>query len=927
MDLAKAAGAAYSLDCQRVVSSLGSNQYLGLSEKEASTRLGELGPNQLPAAPQVKALSLLGAQFKSVLVIVLLLAAGLNLIIWFMERDTGLPYDTAVIMAIVIANAGLGFFQEFRAERSIEKLRALSGPEARVIRGGIPLRLAATQLVPGDIIMLAPGSKVPADGRLCEATMLEVNESPLTGESAPVTKTTAALEASSPLSDRTNMVYAGTTVAAGRGVAIVTATGGATEIGRIARLIWTAPERETPLKLTLNQMARQLAVIIAVVSAIIFLTGLVVSGNISIDNTLNMLLFGVALTVAAIPEGLPAVVTGSLALGTQRMARRQAVIRRLPAVETLGSTTAICSDKTGTLTVGEMTVRELFLPSGRVTVGGAGYEPAGKVDGDPGSLDEAGRLAMTAVLCNDSSIYSDQGGWMALGTPTEASLVTMAVKLGLDYSHLREETTRLAEEPFSPERKRMSVIVSGGGGGAVLHTKGAPEVILPLCTQVLEAGIRIALPDDRRRQFLEEAGRMASLALRPLALAMRVVDSAATGNVAALETDLVLLGLAGISDPPRPEAPAAIKKCHQAGIEVFMVTGDHLATAAAVAAELGIRGGAMTGAEIDAASDTELRAAVDKIRIFARVSPGHKLRIVNALQEQNKVVAVTGDGVNDAPALKGADIGVAMGKGGTDVAREAADMVLLDDNFATIVAAIEEGRTIFTNIRKFLGFLLSANSGLVVTLFLGVLFAGPLGLIEGGQLVLPLLAVQVLWINLVTNGPPALALGVEPGEPDAMLRTPRRRDEPVIDRRLITYIILVGLVSGIGGLVILTGYFPGGLITFRGHTDITYGRTMTFVALTFFQLYDSFNFRDLRASVLGRMGGNRWLVATLVLSAGLMVAVVEWAPLQAAFHTQSLLISDWIVAFLAGSVVLWAVELFKLLSRSRDWATGKIPLR
>ncbi len=929
MDLSRATQDAHDLAHPQVISLLGSDAEYGLDHGDADERLRRLGLNQLPSAPRTSRLQLLAGQFRSVFIIVLLLAAVLNLVIWLSERETTLPYDTIVILAIVLANAAIGFIQENTAEKSLEKLKELSSPQATVIRGGSRQRINSLGLVMGDIMVLAAGDRISADARLIAVNNLEVDESTLTGESSTVLKMIEPLEADLPLADRTNMIYAGATITAGRGRAIVTATGKDTEIGKIATLIQSAPGRKTPLKENLDRLANRLALIILVASAIVSVAGLLVSGNTDWQNILNLLLFGVALAVAAIPEGLPAVVTGALALGTKRMAKRKAVIRKLPAVETLGSTTAICSDKTGTLTVGEMTVREIIMPGGAVTLGGAGYRPEGEIEGSGEARNTAVILAMSAVLCNDAVIHEgSRGRWSAVGSPTEAALITMALKLGLDVAHLRQQYERLAEEPFSSQMKKMAVAVSSGGGGAVLHCKGAPERILDLCGSSLKSGRFEPLSDLDRQQWLDAAAGMAARSLRPLAIASRQVDRESCSDMEACEQDLVLLGLVGIYDPPRPEAAAAIRECRQAGIQVFMITGDHLATASSIAKELGIEGKSVSGPELDLTTGPELEKMVENTRIYARVSPGHKVRIVAALQRRGHQVAVTGDGINDAPALKQADIGIAMGYAGTDVAREAADMVLLDDNFATIVAAIEEGRCIFTNIRKFLGFLLSCNTGLVITLFLSVIFAPQLGLLNNGRLLLPLLAVQILWINLVTNGPPALALGVDPREPDAMLAPPRPRDESVVNSRVFKLIFVVGLVSGIGGLLILDAYFPGGFTTFRGHVGIDYARTMAFVVLTLFQLMDSLNFRDLRRSILNRkLFGNPWLLGALALSSLLMIAVVHVRPLQVAFHTQALEPVDWLIAVAASSLVIWAVELFKLVFRLGNWAASKVPLR
>ncbi|MBE0429863.1 MAG: HAD-IC family P-type ATPase [Thermoleophilia bacterium] len=919
----------HSLPADEVASILGSDPGKGLSRSEAGDRLDRYGRNILPSAPPPHPFTLLARQFTSLLVIILLLAAALNLILWLLEGARDIPYDTVVIMAIVVANAALGFFQEFRAEKSLEKLKALTSPRATVLRESVRMEIESSELVPGDVLVLDSGDSVLADARLASASSLEVNEGTLTGESAPVIKSSTPVEAEAPLADRTSMVFAGTQVSAGKGLALVCATGAGTEVGKIAELLIGVAPQETPLQKGLEQLGKRLGVAILLVAAVVSASGLLVSGATG-ENIMDLLLFGVALAVAAIPEGLPAVVTGSLALGTQRMAKRKAIIRRLHAVEVLGSTSAICSDKTGTLTAGEMMVREAAVPSGKVSVAGTGYSPeGGEISGRQAAIDEVSSLAASAALCNDASISRDENGhWRPVGTPTEAALVTLAARLGVDYSFIRSQNRRIAEEPFSSERKRMTVITTAGGGGAMLHTKGAPEVILPLCSRVATADGTMPLTGAQRQKFLDLASQMSAQALRSLAVARRQVEPGDCGLITACEKDLVFLGLTGIADPPRAEAAASISECQNAGIQVFMITGDHLATAKAIAADLGISGEALTGSQIEGISDEDLAGHIKRnTRIFARISPGHKVRIVTALQESGHTVAVTGDGVNDAPALKKADIGVAMGQTGTDVAREAADMVLADDNFATIVAAVEEGRVIFTNIRKFLGFLLSANAGLVLALFLGVIFAQQLGLISEGRLLLPLLAVQILWINLVTNGPPALALGVEPKHPEAMRLPPRPREESVVNREILWYIMLVGIVAGLGGIIILNGYFPGGLITIREHAGIEYPRTMAFVTLTMFMLFASLNFRDLRNSVLNKLLGNPWLLAALALSSAMMVAVVHVPALQPAFQTAPLQFFDWLIAVAVASTVLWAVEIYKLLRKSGGWVDRIMPFR
>jgi len=929
MNATPAIEAPHKLTAQEAVSLLDSDSVQGLGPKEAFARLERFGTNDLPEPPRAHPLKLLAGQFRSLLVVVLLVASVLSFVIWLAEGEEPVPYDTLIILAIVIANAALGFFQEYRAEQSLEKLRALSGPVATVIRGGSQRRVAASDVVPGDILALATGDKITADARICETFSLEVNESSLTGESAAVHKSIVPVVVDAPLADRTSMLYAGTAVSRGRALAVVTATGGAPEVGKIAELIQSAPSRETPLQKSLDQLGRKLGLLVIAIAVVVSATGLIMSGSPDWNTTLDMLLFGVALAVAAIPEGLPAVVTGALALGTQRMARRRAIVRKLPAVETLGSTTCICSDKTGTLTVGEMTVREILTTEGVVTLEGGGYDPEGEIRGTEPAVAAAAPLLTGAVLCNDASIReTGKGRWLAVGSPTESALVTAAVKLGLDYDFLRRQNQRLAEEPFSSERKQMTVLVSSGGGGAVIHSKGAPEVILGRCTMIAgNGGLARPMTGEERQDFLEAAAGMARRALRPLAVATRHAQPECTGDITACEKEMIFLGIAGIADPPRPEAALSVQRCLRAGIDVYMVTGDHLATAEAIAAEVGITGQSMTGPRLDLAGDDELDRIVGDVRIFARVAPGHKVRIVSALQRQGHIVAVTGDGVNDAPALKQADIGVAMGLAGTDVAREAADMVLADDNFATIVAAVEEGRSIFANIRKFVTYLLSSNSGEVLTVFAGVLFAGWFGLRDDGRLLLPLLAVQILWINLVTDGLPALALGVDPAERGAMELPPRPRKEPVINARVWTIIVLVGLVSGVVTLFLFDAYFAGGFFELISGRSAAYARTIAFITLALLQMFNVFNCRHLVKSSLPRLLGNRWLLIAVALSVAMMVAVVHVPLLQRAFNTEPLRLIDWLIATAFASLVLWTVELFKLLSRSVSRNADQLPLR
>ena len=918
MESSKTIAPYHSHDVARVTNLLTTDASNGLGRQAAAARLQRDGPNSLPASKGDSPLKLFLRQFSSMLVIILLGAAALSFTVWLLESGESLPYDTIVILAIVLANAVLGFYQEYRAEQSLEKLIALSGPEATVIRDGTHERIPATELVVGDLVVISTGDKISADARLVEATSLETDESSLTGESEPASKSVEPVATEAALGDRTCMVFSGTMVTYGHGLAIVTATGSTTEVGKIAALLAAAPHRDTPLQQNLDKLGKRLGVLVLAIASVVATTGFILSGNLDLDSAVEMLLFGVALAVAAIPEGLPAVVTAALALGTQRMAKRRAIVRKLPAVETLGSTTAICSDKTGTLTMGEMTVRETHVAAGTLVIDGAGYNPDGEVSGPDAAISAAGAVARTAVLCNDSRITkADTGLWQALGSPTEAALVTMAAKLGIDYDQLRRDNPRLAEAQFSSERKRMSVIVADGDE-RVIHTKGAPEVVVPLCTHMLGADGVIPLTDEMQHALFDEAAGMAGRALRTLALATRKLPDDDCDDVAGCEHDLIFLGMVGIADPPRPEAKTAIDESHSAGIGVYMLTGDHLLTAKTIAAELGIEGEAMTGAEIEDSDDEQLLEKIASVRIFARVSPKHKVRIVTALQGEKHTVAVTGDGVNDAPALKHADIGIAMGISGTDVSREAADMVLADDNFATIVAAVEEGRSIFSNIRRFVTFLLATNAGEILTLFLGVLLAGMLGLVEDGQLLLPLLAVQILWINLVTDGLPALALGIEPKHPQAMSRPPRPRGEQVMNHIVWQRIGVIGILSCIGTLLMLDAYLAGGLLTPFGGHDITYARSVAFATLAFFQMFDALNCRFLRESSLPRLFGNKWLLGALAISLAMMVFVIQVPALQGAFHTTSLTLRDWGLAFLVGSLALWSIEILKIYNHLRE---------
>jgi Ca2+-transporting ATPase len=873
-----------------VLDALSVSPHHGLSSEEAVRRLEAFGPNELAAARRVSPWAVLVAQLKNVLIVILLIATAVS-------AALGHGVEAVAITVIVVFAVLLGFVQEYRAERALESLRRMAAPTASVIRDAEEAEVAARDLVPGDLILLRAGDRVPADARVIEAFSLQAEEGALTGESLPVEKGPEPVGREAALGERRSMVYAGTAVTYGRGRGVVVATGGGTEFGRIAGMLETVETPRTPLQQGLDRVGHILARIAVVVVVLIAGAG-VLRGQPLID----MFIFGVALAVAVVPEALPAVVTISLALGVRRMVRRHALVRRLPAVETLGSTSVICSDKTGTLTRDEMTVRRIAVAGRVIEVTGAGYAPEGGfldlTDGspvDPAAFEPLAALLRAGVLASDARLVRTvEGRWSVRGDPTEGALVVAAAKGGLDKPALEEEMPRVDELPFTAERKRMTVLCRGPRGTVAL-AKGAPELILAECTGRLGPSGVERLDAAERDRLLDLAGRMAQDALRVLALAMK--QDARREDA---EQEMTLLGLVGMSDPPRPEARETIATCEEAGIKVVMITGDHPVTAHAVARELGIlkEGRVASGAELDALDDTGLEDAVGAIDVYARVSPAHKLRVVTALQARDYRVAMTGDGVNDAPALKKADIGVAMGVTGTDVSKEAAAMTLTDDNFASIVAAVEAGRGIVENIKKYLMYLLSSNIG-EVGLMAGATLAG---------LPLPLTAVQVLYVNLATDGLPALALAVDPPDPDLMRRAPRDPRRGIFTRPVVALMVLGGLWSTAANL----GLFVWALGSGRGAAE---AMTMTFVSLVLIQFFKAYSFRSDRRSALWRPFANRWLNLAVVWELTLLGLVVYLPALQLPFATYGLSAIDWaVVAGLAFSVVpvlelgKWAVR-------------------
>ena len=932
---------------QAVVAALGSDVGHGLSRAEAERRLEQYGPNRLKSAPETPWWTRLLEQFQNFLVIILLVATVISMAEWLLQdpRETALPYEAIVILLIVVLNALLGFFQESRAERSVRALMALAAPESTVIRDGERQRIVADQIVPGDIVMVEAGDRIPADARLIENANLQTDEAPLTGESVPVAKEIQPIDGDVGIGDQRNMLFSSTVATYGRGRAVVVSTGMGTEVGRIAGLLEAAEKEPTPLQQELDRTGKRLSIIMMGICAIVFATGMLSTPVMNLNVVLSLFLFAVALAVAAIPEALPAIVTVGLSLGVRRMAAANAIVRKLPAVETLGAATVICSDKTGTLTRNEMTVRAIATASELVDVDGSGYIPEGNFTAKGAPLAESSpvreAVAQTlraAALANDAALTNSEGRWRVQGDPTEGALIVVARKFGVVEGELAR-FPRIAEVPFTSERKRHTTIHLDRDNPAELRVfvKGAPEVLLASTRYLWEDGKAVPLGDERRADLSRRNDALAGQALRTLAIATRTVPAASLGLGPhgevpdhielpdSIEDDLVLLGLVGMIDPPRAEAKVAVATAKHAHIRSVMITGDHPATAEAIARELEIfEPGArlVTGTELRTMGDAELDAIVEQVRVFARVDPEHKLRIVGALQRKGHIVAMTGDGINDAPALKTANIGVAMGITGTDVSKEAADMVLTDDNFASIVKAIEEGRGIYDNIRKYLVYLLSSNAGELLTMFAGVMFAGMLGLTSAEPgLFLPLLAAQLLWINLITDGPPALALGIDPKDPDVMDRAPRSRGRGVLTAQDWWRLAAIGFVMMVGTIAVLDAYYPGGLFTLFAQgtgpnvADEMHARTMAFTTLMMFQLFNVYNCRSTWRSAFSGFFDNKWLMAAVALSLFMHVLVIYVPFLQTAFHTVPLSARDWAIATGVAATLLIGMEVVKVVLR------------
>lgn len=867
-----------------VLSKLDSDQK-GISSMQAKERLSQHGPNQLESTTKPSPLKIFIGKFKDYMVLVLIFAA----IISFIAGETTNAY---VILGIVVLVAIIGFVQEYKAEKAMEALREMVAPEADVIRDGQMSTIPAADLVPGDVVFLEAGDKVPADGRILEVTSLQVIESSLTGESMPVEKLAQTLPEDIALADRKNMVFMGTIISQGNCRAIVTATGLGTELGRISGLM-KQEQAEPPLKIKLQQLAKRQAFLVMVISAIVFI--LMFSRGLPV---IDALIASIALAVAGIPEALPFIVTLALAFGTQAMAKKNAIIRRLPEVETLGSTTVICTDKTGTLTTGEMTLREIRTYR-KIEVTGAGYDPSGQFISNGAKLEpteeDLARILKIGVHANNSAIERANGGWRVVGDPTEGALIVAAKKAGI-LDKTRDGSSRFIEYPFDSERMRMTTVDEVHKEGYIVSMKGAPEVVLSHCTKTTSPNGTKTLTEVDRRSILAEADEMAENALRVLALAWKPISNNDPVEVDCMESGLIFAGLTGMMDPPRKEVPEAIRVSKMAGIRTVMITGDHRLTARAIGKELGIGNGeVIEGVQLDRMSSEDLREHIDDVSVFARVTAEHKVRIVEALKARGHIVAMTGDGVNDAPALTAADIGVAMGRTGTEVTKEASDMVIADDNFATIVSAIEEGRRIFDNIRKGTSYLLSVSFAELATIFFAVALGFPL----------PLLAAQILWINVVAEEFPAIGLALEPSHSDIMKRKPRDPKESMPSRPLMIYTLGIAatIVAGTLGMYI---------ITLQSNPDLSYARTVAFVGLGFFTVYNAYSSRSLQESVF-RMNplGNKTLLMGIAASILAILAVVYIPFMQFIFETRPLTSESWILILTTGLVVVLAAEVMK----------------
>ena len=951
------------VDATEVAAALDVDPRTGLSAAEAKRRLEKFGPNELASAPPVPKWKKFLQQFQDPLVYLLLAATAISLVAWIIEKVNAapgaeggevLPFDAIVIVLILIVNAILGYMQEAKAEEAVNALSEMTAPTSNVLRDGRVERINTTDIVPGDILVLGEGDTVPADGRLLAAASLRIAEASLTGESVPVGKKPETLEKAKALGDRTNMVFNGTSVTQGTGRAIVTGTGMNTQVGKIADLLQSTDDEATPLQKEMNHVSKILGIAVCIIAAVVLLALAILEGFHSVHDVIDSLLLAVSLAVAAVPEGLAAILTVVLALGVQRMAAHHAIVKKLHSVETLGSASVICSDKTGTLTRNEMTVERVVVPSGEVELTGTGYAPEGDMvalDGAAVPENIANEVLATlgaGTLANDGELREGDkpGTWEVVGDPTEVSLVVAARKTQADQKY--EHFQRVSEIPFTSERKRMSVIARNAtdAGKLTVFAKGAPDVLLSYCDRIYVNGAVRKLTEGDRQDILATVERLSREAYRTLGEAYRPLDTDSLAQIPGIRTNstgeipdiseqadvieahLIWNGMVGIIDPPRTEVRDAVSEAHRAGIRTVMITGDHPLTAARIASDLGIiakDGKALTGDELDAMDEPQLDKATSEVSVYARVAPEHKLKIVESLQRQGNIVAMTGDGVNDAPAVKAADIGVAMGITGTEVTKQSAKMILADDNFSTIVAAVREGRGIFDNIRKFLRYLLSSNVGEVFTVFFGVVFAGWLGIKNPASVgvTVPLLATQLLWINLLTDAAPALAMGVDPMTEDVMDRKPRKLTDRVIDGAMWGDIVYIGIIMAAVTLIGMDMHLSGGLFTDRsvsamGHdAQMVEARTMGFTILVFAQLFNALASRSHLQSAFVGLFSNKWLWGAIGLSIVLQLFVIYVPFLNTAFGTTPLPPMAWLECIGLAFFVLLASEIRKIFLRMR----------
>lgn len=877
---------------EAVLADLKTDSNSGLTKEEAARRQEEYGPNELKSGEGVSALHIFIEQFKNALILILLVATLISGVL-------GHVVEAISIGIIILFAILLGFFQELRAGKAIEALKKMAAPHAKVVRGGQEIELPAPELVPGDLIILHAGDRVPADCRLLEVINLKADEAGLTGESVPVEKNaTLEVAENAVVGDRKNMLFSGTSITYGRGKAVVAATGMQTEFGAIATMLRSVKKVRTPLEKNLDQVGKTLT------KAAFFLVAIVaVIGLIRGETVLDMLIFGIALAVAVVPEALPAVVTISLAIGVQRMVKRHALVRQLPAVETLGSTTMICSDKTGTLTKDEMTVRKiLFNGNEELDVTGSGYEPKGEFLAEGKSVtptDNLKLLLTAASLCSDVELHKIENEWDIKGDPTEGGLVVAAAKASLEKKTLDAANKRTDEIPFSSETKRMTTLHETTEG-PVAYGKGAAEIVLESCSEYMsKEGVK-PLTEEIKASILKKIEQFGEEALRVIGVAYRPTNGK---SLKEAEKDMIFLGMFGMIDPPRPEAKTAIEECKQAGIQIMMITGDHPITATAIAKELGIlkpEGKVVTGVELSAMSDEDLQKNIESIEVCARVSPEHKLRVVQALQAQDHIVAMTGDGINDAPALKKANIGVAMGITGTEVSKEAAAMTLMDDNFASIVAAVEEGRIIYGNIKKYLMYLLSANIGEI----------GLMTIASIAGLPLPLSAVQLLYVNLVTDGLPALALAIDPPEKDVMERKPEKMRKSIFTRPVVVLMMIGGGWSTLVNICLFLWALSSG-------RPIEECMTLVFVSLILIEFFKAYAFRSDRNPIYQKMFANKWLNRSIFVELILLFVVIYVPFFQTPFGTYPLTVTDWLILILPAMSVIPALEFGKWMLRKK----------